>query len=175
MTFLRAEPVLFKSKLDTQLGPMIAIADEQVLYLLEFSDRKNLEPEIQRLSQKTKSTIIPGDSQPIQSIKKELTRYFDGQLTTFKTPHRLLGTPFQLRVWEALKTIPLGETRSYADLAKAMGQPSAFRAVARANSTNQLVIVVPCHRVINTGGGLGGYSSGLMRKKWLIDHENSIE
>ena len=86
-------------------------------------------------------------------------------------PTAWLGTPFQHTVWHALQTIPSGETRSYADIAKAIGQPSAYRAVARANGANQLALIVPCHRVINHNGGLGGYGGGLPRKGWLLEHE----
>jgi AraC family transcriptional regulator, regulatory protein of adaptative response / methylated-DNA-[protein]-cysteine methyltransferase len=163
--------VLKASWLDTPLGPMIAIADENALYLLEFVDRRGLEREVERLRQKTKAAVIPGRTQPIESIESELKDYFNRKLTAFKTPLFFLGTPFQKRVWEELINIPSGQTRSYADLAAAIGKPSAFRAVARANGANQLAIVIPCHRVINSNGELGGYGGGLARKKWLINHE----
>jgi len=166
--------ILKAAWLDTKLGPMIAITDEDALYLLEFVDRRGLEREIERLREKTKCAIIPGDTQPINSIKNELRQYFDGELKAFKTPLFLLGSPFQKQVWEALKKIPLGETRSYSDIAVSIGKPSAFRAVAMANGANQFAIVIPCHRVINTNGDLGGYGGGLARKKWLIDHEKQM-
>ncbi len=163
--------ILKASWLDTKLGPMIAIADNETLYLVEFVDRRGLEREVERLRQKLKSAIIPGSTQPIRSIEHELNQYFDGKLSEFKTPLCFLGSPFQKHVWEELKKIPYGETRSYSDLAKAIGKPSAFRAVAQANGANQLAIVIPCHRVINTDGELGGYGGGLIRKKWLINLE----
>jgi AraC family transcriptional regulator of adaptative response/methylated-DNA-[protein]-cysteine methyltransferase len=163
--------VLKASWLDTKLGSMIAIADEDALYLLEFVDRRGLEREVERLRQKTKSAILPGVTPPIRSIEHELNQYFEGTLKSFITPLFLLGSPFQKRVWEGLQKIPFGETRSYADIAKAMGNPSAFRAVANANGANQIAIVIPCHRVINTNGELGGYGGGVVRKKWLLDHE----
>jgi len=162
---------LKSSWLDTPLGPMLAIADEEMLYLLEFVDRRGLEREIERLRQKTKSAIMPGHTQPIDSIKKELEQYFRDGLTIFNTPLFLLGSPFQKQVWEALKKIPAGETQSYTDLAKTIGKPFACRAVAQANGANQFAIIIPCHRVINTNGELGGYGGGLMRKKWLLEHE----
>lgn len=165
MTILRA------SWIDTPLGPMIAIADEQALYLLEFVDRRGLEREVERLRKKIKSAIIPGLTAPIQSIEKELKKYFEGSLIEFKTPLIFLGSPFQKRVWEELKKIPFGETRSYSEIATEMGQPTAFRAVANANGANQFAIIIPCHRVINANGELGGYGGGLTRKKWLINHE----
>lgn len=163
--------ILKASWLDTKLGPMIAIADEQTLYLLEFLDRRGLEREIERLREKTKSAIIPGITQPIRSIESELDQYFEGVLRQVKTPLFFLGSPFQKRVWEELQKIPYGETRSYAEIAIALGKPSAFRAVANANGANQIAIVIPCHRVINTNGELGGYGGGIARKKWLLNHE----
>lgn len=170
-SLLGQRPILKASWLDTKLGPMIAIADENALYLLEFVDRRGLEREVERLRQKTKAAIIPGVTHPIQSIDHELGQYFEGTLRTFKTPLYLLGSPFQKDVWEELRKIPYGETRSYAEISKSLGKPSAFRAVANANGANQIAIVIPCHRVINASGDLGGYGGGIARKKWLINHE----
>lgn len=159
------------SWIDTVLGPMLAIADEKVLYLLEFVDRRGLEREIERLRQRTKAAIIPGCSPPILSIKNELKLYFEGKLRDFTTPLFFLGTPFQQQVWRELQKIPSGETRSYADIAMAIGKPTAYRAVAQANGANQLCLIVPCHRVINANSELGGYGGGVARKKWLLEHE----
>jgi AraC family transcriptional regulator, regulatory protein of adaptative response / methylated-DNA-[protein]-cysteine methyltransferase len=167
-------PVLKASWLDTPLGPMLAIANEKALYLLEFVDRRGLEREIERLRKKTQSAIIPGSTAPILSIEKELAHYFKGKLTEFTTPLFYLGSPFQRRVWEELKKIPMGQTRSYTDIAKAIGRSSARRAVARANGSNQLALVIPCHRVINANGELGGYAGGLTRKEWLLAHESRL-
>lgn len=172
-SLLKQAQVLKAAWLDTPLGPMLAVADEQALHILEFVDRRGLEREIERLRKKTKAVIIPGDTPPLQSIAIELKQYFAGQLQEFKTPLMLLGSDFQRQVWQELQKIPYGETRSYAEQAKNLGKPSAFRAVANANGANQLAIVIPCHRVINTGGGLGGYGGGLTRKQWLIDHEKA--
>lgn len=160
--------VLKASQIETTLGSMIAIANDDALYLLEFLDRRSLESEIEYLKQKTKASIIPSETQPIHSIRNELCQYFNGKLSEFKTPLCFAGSAFQRRVWQTLKKIPFGTTQSYADIAKTIGQPSAFRAVARANSTNQIAIVIPCHRVIHANGKIGGYSSGVSRKQWLI-------
>lgn len=170
-TLLGQSIILKAAWLDTPLGPMLAIADENTLYLLEFVDRRGLEREIEQLRKTTKSAIIPGYTQPIRSIENELKLYLDGKLTEFKTPLFFLGSAFQKRVWEELKRIPYGETCSYADIAKAIGKPSASRAVARANGANQIAIAIPCHRVINTNGDLSGYGGGVARKTWLINHE----
>lgn len=167
--------ILKAAWIDTPLGPMIAVANEEVLYLLEFVDRRGLEREIERLRRKTKSAIIPGYTKPIHSIEKELTLYFKGELEAFNTPLILLGSPFQKLVRAELARIPIGETRSYSDIATEMGRPTASRAVAQANGANQFALIIPCHRVINTNGELGGYGGGLIRKKWLINHERKAK
>lgn len=173
-TKLGSSNILKAAWLDTPLGPMLAIADEEALYLLEFVDRRGLEREIECLRKRTKSAIIPGHTPAISSIERELNLYFTGRLKEFKTTLYLLGSPFQKHVWGELVKIPPGETRSYLEIAKAIGRPSAFRAVAQANGANQLAIIIPCHRVINTNGELGGYGGGLTRKEWLINHERKI-
>lgn len=163
--------VLKVSWLDTRLGPMIAIADDEGLYLLEFIDRRGLQREVEKLRLKRKATIVPGITDPIQSITLELQSYFEGNLKKFETPVHLLGSPFQRLVWEELMRIPYGQTRTYLSQAKAIGQCTAYRAVANANGANQLAIIIPCHRIINSNGDLGGYGGGIPRKQWLIDHE----
>lgn len=166
--------ILRAAWLDTPLGPMLAIANEEALYLLEFVERRGLEREVERLRHRTKSAIIPGRTAPIDSIEKELRDYFDGMLREFKTVLYFLGSPFQKRVWEELRKIPCGETRSYSDIAIAIGKPTACRAVAQANGANQLAIVIPCHRVINMNGTVGGYGGGVARKEWLLKHEKTL-
>ena len=163
--------ILKTSWLDTPLGSMVAIASDEALYLLEFVDCKGLESEVEGLRQRTKSAIIPGTTPPIVSIEQELKAWFEGTLRLFKTPLFLLGSPFQQSVWGALCRIPYGETRSYLEQAAAIARPSACRAVANANGANQFAILIPCHRVINNNGKLGGYAGGIARKQWLIDHE----
>lgn len=163
--------VLWASWIETMLGPMIAISDENDLYLLEFLDRRGLENEIIDLRKKKKCAILPGKKQPLVAIEKELQAYFSGQSFDFVTPIKLLGTEFQITVWKTLMKIPIGQTISYRELAQKLDNPKAFRAVAQANGANRLALVVPCHRVINSDGGLGGYGGGLARKKWLIELE----
>ena len=169
--FDQQHTILKASWIDTKLGPMIAIADEASLYLLEFVDRRGLEREVERLRLKTKAAIIPGVTDPIKSIAIELESYFEGKLKEFNTPLHLLGSPFQKLVWEELMRIPYGQTRSYMGQAEAIGKATAYRAVANANGANQLAIVIPCHRIINSNGDLGGYGGGITRKQWLIEHE----
>ena len=103
---------------------------------------------------------------------KALIKYLQGDLQAFDTIRlHLLGTPFQQRVWQTLRTIPPGETWSYKQLAINLGHPTAFRAVANANGKNPIPLLIPCHRVIASDGSLGGFSSGLVRKQWLLAHE----
>lgn len=169
------QATLKSSCLDTPLGQMLAIADEEVLYLLEFMDKIDLQYRVEKLLFKTKSALIPGNTHPIESIKAELSAYFDGSLQNFKTPVQLLGSSFQKLVWNELVHIPYGQTRSYLEQAHAIEKQAAYRAVANANGANQLAIVIPCHRIINSNGKLGGYSGGLSRKKWLLEHEKQYQ
>lgn len=148
--------------LDTPLGSMTAIANDEALLLLEFTDQEQKRPN---------APIITGRNEIIQSIEEELNAYFAGQLNTFTTPISPIGSPFQHRVWQVLREIPFGQTLSYRQQAERMGQAKAYRAVANANGANPLAIIIPCHRVINSNGQLGGYAGGIERKQWLIHHE----
>lgn len=161
--------------IDTPLGPMVAIGDEEALYLLEFVDRRALEREIERLRIKLGAAIVPGKTGPIRSIESELNLYFEGKLHHFQTPLKMLGSDFQKSVWIELQKIPLGQTRSYLSIAKAIENPKAVRAVARANGANPLTLIIPCHRVIQSNGELGGYGGGVARKKWLLSHEMGMK
>jgi len=167
--FHKQHAVLKSAWIDTPLGAMLVIADDEALRLLEFVERRGLEREVERL--RKKYAIIPGRTDPITSIEEELKSYFEGNLQEFKTPIHLLGGPFQKLVWQELMRIPYGETRSYGEQSKAIGKETAYRAVANANGANQLAIIIPCHRIIRSGGDLGGYGGGVQRKKWLIEHE----
>jgi methylated-DNA-[protein]-cysteine S-methyltransferase len=111
------------------------------------------------------------DDAVFREICRQLDAYFDGVSRGFDLALDLAGTAFQRRVWHELCKIPYGSTISYAELARRIGQPSASRAVGAANGQNPIAIIVPCHRVIASGGGLGGYGGGLDRKRWLLEHE----
>lgn len=165
---------LKSSHVDTPLGSMLAIASDEALYLLEFTDRRNLDREIKNLTKTINPAITTGSNFIISLIEKELKMYFKAELKQFTTPCFLLGSGFRRDVWEKLKQIPYGKTQSYKELAIAVQKPTGFRAVAQANGANQLAIIIPCHRVINSDGKLGGYAAGLARKQWLIDHEMNI-
>ena len=157
--------------IDTLLGPMIAIGDEKFLYLLKFVDRPGLEREIEQLGFKTKSVIIPGNTEILELVQKELQLYFDRNLKNFTTPIFLNGSSFQQMAWMSLNNIPYGETLSYRQQAALLGKPTAYRAVANANGANMISIIIPCHRIIKNDGAIGGYAGGIMRKEWLLNHE----
>ncbi len=168
---LKGRDLLQADWIDTPIGSMLAIADDAHLHLLEFFDRKALPTELDRLRTATRSAIAFERTPVIQGIADELESYYTGRSATFQTPLALHGTPFTRKVWECLQYIPAGTVQSYRDLAQTLGQPTATRAVARANGANQLAVVIPCHRVIGHDGSLTGYGGGLWRKQWLIDHE----
>ena len=157
--------------IETPLGAMLVLADDAGLYVLDFVDRRGLEREILRLRKRSGVAIVPGTHRVLDQAEKEIGEYFAGKRTQFTLPLAERGTDFQRAVWQQLLQIPPGETRAYADIAKAIGQPSANRAVARANGDNFRAIVIPCHRVIGSDGSLTGYGGGLARKQWLLDHE----
>jgi AraC family transcriptional regulator of adaptative response/methylated-DNA-[protein]-cysteine methyltransferase len=158
---------LYQSK----LGPMIIGATSKGICLLEFSDRRMLEYQLKTLRKRFDAAIIPGTNKHIEQIKNELDEYFKGSLKKFRTPMVYPGTDFQQKVWNELQNIPYGKTISYIELAERVGIKNASRAVGTANGMNRIAIAIPCHRVVNKNGQLGGYGGGLYRKKWLLDLE----
>jgi len=155
----------------TPLGPMLAGATDRGICLLEFTDRRMLETQIKRLRNYLGASFLPGESPHFAPLQAELDAYFEGTLRDFTVPLVLTGTPFQEQVWEVLRGIPYGSTRSYQEQAKRISRPNAFRAVASANGDNRISILVPCHRVIGKDGKLVGYGGGLWRKQYLLDLE----
>ncbi|MCL1882262.1 MAG: methylated-DNA--[protein]-cysteine S-methyltransferase [Defluviitaleaceae bacterium] len=116
--------------------------------------------------------FIPKKTPLISTAALQIREYFEGKRTTFELPFSYEGTEFQRKVWDELMKIPIGETRSYREIAEAVGNPKAFRAVGMANHRNPLALFIPCHRVINNDGGLGGYAGGLNAKKYLLELES---
>lgn len=171
---LDPDPLLFADWIATPLGDMISISSRTALVLLEFSDRKALPREIARLDASVKGRLGIGASDPGAQIRDELHAFFDGRSADFQTPLAYTGSPFAQSVWDALRLIPPGSTQSYSDIARAIGRPSATRAVARANGANQLALIVPCHRVIGADGSLTGYGGGLWRKQRLLEIERQF-
>ena len=166
----RKDALLQADFINTPLGPMIAVSDQSHLHLLEFFDRKALPAEMKRLLSLTKNSIGFGSPAPTQTTRKALSAYFAGKPIPH-VPLALHGTPFTQSVWRALQKIPAGQTRSYSQLARDIDQPTATRAVARANGANQIAILIPCHRVIGADGSLTGYGGGLWRKHKLLETE----
>jgi AraC family transcriptional regulator of adaptative response/methylated-DNA-[protein]-cysteine methyltransferase len=170
-TVAKQQSGLFAERIATPLGSMLAIADDGGLRLLEFVDRRALERELSILRARLKTKVVPGEHRHLAAVRKQLADYFSGKNLEFSVTLAPVGSPFQLRDWELLQTIPLGETRSYSWMAEQMGDKEMRRAVGRANGENMLCIIIPCHRVIRADGTLCGYGGGLWRKKWLLEHE----
>ncbi|UWR23532.1 bifunctional transcriptional activator/DNA repair enzyme AdaA [Sulfitobacter sp. S190] len=159
--------------IDTPLGAMVAVSSAQALHLLEFTERRALPAELRKLRADARGSIGFGRHAPTDRIEAELARFMAGEDAGFDTPLAPLGTPFEREVWRHLRAIRAGETRSYGDVAREMGRPTATRAVARANGANPIAIVIPCHRVVGADGALTGYGGGLWRKQALIDLEQT--
>ena len=164
---------LFVDWIDTPEGQMITVADEGALYLIEFTDRVRLPRQFERLRRQHQRAIVPGSTDVTRKVATEIADYFEGERKSFSINIETSGTAFQSEVWETLRTIPYGETWSYADLASRMGNEKAVRAVASANGANGLAIIIPCHRVIASDGGLGGYAGGVDRKARLLALEGA--
>jgi AraC family transcriptional regulator of adaptative response/methylated-DNA-[protein]-cysteine methyltransferase len=170
-TVARDRDALLAERIDTPLGTMVAVADDKGLRLLEFADRRALEREIPILRRRLRTNVVPGEHPILARTRAQLADYFSGKHLDFDLPLAPVGSDFQMRAWKILQTIPVGETRSYSWMAEKLKVPGARRAVGRANGTNMLCIVIPCHRVIRADGTLCGYGGGLWRKKWLLEHE----
>jgi AraC family transcriptional regulator of adaptative response/methylated-DNA-[protein]-cysteine methyltransferase len=159
---------------ESPLGPLVVATTEGAICLLEFTDRRALENQGATLQQRFGRAVVPGKNDQTEQLKQELVEYFAGTRTAFDVPLLYPGTPFQQAVWEQLLTIPYGSTRSYEQVAQAVGAPKGPRAVGRANGQNRMAIIIPCHRVVNKGGQLGGYGGGLWRKQFLLDLERRV-
>lgn len=166
----RKDAHLLAHFINTPLGAMVAVSDKTHLHLLEFFDRKALPSEMKRLLELVKGDIGFGNPPPTEQTKTALAAYFAGKPLP-PVPIAYHGTSFTKTVWQALQDIPIGQTRSYGDIAKAIGKPDATRAVARANGANQIAILIPCHRVIGADGTLTGYGGGIWRKQKLLETE----
>jgi AraC family transcriptional regulator of adaptative response/methylated-DNA-[protein]-cysteine methyltransferase len=170
-TDLDGATVVRVGRVATPLGPMLAGATDDSLVLLEFVDRRALPTQVRRIRERLGAVFVPGRGNLVDDVAGQLGQYFAGERTDFHVPVSMPGTGFQRAVWEALREIPYGETRSYGEVASAVGRASAVRAVGRANGLNALAIVVPCHRVVGADGRLVGYGGGLWRKQRLLELE----
>ncbi len=163
----RADCITF-AWIESPLGPLIAAAVDEGLCLLEFTDRRMLEAQLKRLRRCFDRPALEGDHPHLAQLRRELAEYFAGTRQRFEVPLHAPGSDFEQRVWRELQRVPCGETRSYVELARAIGAPKAARAVGRANGMNRLAIVIPCHRVIRDDGSVGGYGGGKWRKERLL-------
>ncbi|GAA2125566.1 methylated-DNA--[protein]-cysteine S-methyltransferase [Actinomadura napierensis] len=150
---------------DSPVGPLTLVAMDGALSGLYMVNQRHRPP------QETFGTPGNPDAEPFAAAAEQLAAYFAGDLTDFDLPLALRGTPFQGRVWAALREIPYGETTTYGELAVELGKPSASRAVGLANGKNPVGVIVPCHRVVGSTGSLTGYGGGLDRKRYLLDFE----
>jgi len=171
-TDVRSGRLIRTVRIPTPLGVMLAGAVDQGVCLLEFADRRMLERELEQLKKLLGAEISPGVCGHFDLLQRELGQYFEGKLKRFTVPLCAPGTPFQLKAWQALRRIPYGSTRTYRQQAEAMGTPKAVRAVGRANGSNRISILIPCHRVIGDDGKLVGYGGGLWRKQRLLELES---
>lgn len=162
------------SKIETPLGEMAAAATKDGICLLEFTSRPALESEFNRLALTFSETVVSGSNRHLRALKKQVREYFKGKRKEFSLPLITPGSDFQRTVWDNLKKIPYGKTKSYLEVAKSIKNPGAVRAVAGANGSNRIAIIIPCHRVIGSDGDLVGYGGGLDKKKWLIEHEKKF-
>ena len=166
-------PALIQHTYPTPLGDLVALSSTKGLCLLEFGiDTKGLPREWRDVERHAGAKAVPGEDARTRALGEQIAAYFKGRLTHFDVALDLVGTPFQLRVWQALLAVPYGHTCSYGQQAQHIGQPTATRAVAAANGQNKVSVIVPCHRVIGSNGTLTGYGGGLPRKQWLLSLES---
>ena len=154
---------VFYTTLESSVGTLLLAGDSQALRMVSFQSSKHAEPPQADWKQ---------DKAPFAEVIRQLRAYFRGERKEFDLPLAPEGTEFQLRVWNRLRTIPYGETISYAQLAERIGNPKAVRAVGLANGSNPIPIIIPCHRVIGSDGSLTGFGGGLPTKKMLLELES---
>lgn len=164
---------IFTTTLSSPLGTLWLGDYQNSLCFIQFTLEGELYTHLNRLVKKLNTTLCEKETPLLLEAKRQLTAYFNKESKTFSLPLFLAGTDFQKRVWQALMTIPYGETCSYQDIARKVGNINAVRAVGGANNANLLPIVIPCHRVVQKNGGLGGYDCGTSLKQFLLDLERS--
>jgi O-6-methylguanine DNA methyltransferase len=164
------EKVYYASFESPWLGKVFVASTDRGVCMVDY-----LKPEkvfLKELKKQFPGEIVKNDQKNREALS-ELKKYVKGELKRFQCRLDLQGTPFQKKVWSALTKIPYGRTRSYQDIARTIGHPKAFRAVGNANGSNPVPLIVPCHRVIESNGGLGGFGHGLKVKKQLLDFERA--
>jgi len=164
--------IFYAKEIYCPLGSLIAIADNSHLYALVFISDSTAKT-IKKILNTYSANLIFDENKILTQTKTQLDKYFKGELKNFSIPLKLTGTDFQKKVWQALLQIPYGKTISYKQEALNIGNEKAFRTVANANGKNPISIIVPCHRVVNSNGKLGGYTGGIEKKVFLLDLESS--
>jgi methylated-DNA-[protein]-cysteine S-methyltransferase len=149
----------FSTQFSSPVGPLTLEGDDRSLTRLGFGE----------------PAAPQGDAQAVGAAAIQLEQYFAGERTEFDLDIELQGTPFERRVWDAVRAIPYGETASYAEIARRVGSPSACRAVGRANGRNPIAVIVPCHRVVGSDGSLTGYAGGVEMKRALLELERAVQ
>lgn len=157
-------------RIDSPVGPLLIGATDSAVVLCDFAERPMIGAQQAAVRRRIGRTE-PGDGPLLQRLEAQLAEYFAGKRRAFDLPIDTPGSAFQERVWAELGAIPYGATISYRELAARVGAPTASRAVGRANGSNRLAIIIPCHRVVAANGGLGGYGGGLPAKRWLLGLE----
>jgi O-6-methylguanine DNA methyltransferase len=169
---------LYTTNMDSAVGPLFLAACGQGLVALEFDARlpgqQSIRPNPRHVREEKRGIAFETYPRVMLPYVSEIEEYLSGKRREFTFPLDLRGTDFQLACWRALLAIPYGETRSYADIARMVGKPNAFRAVGMANNRNPIAIVVPCHRVIASDGTLCGYGGGLDVKRKLLELEGAL-
>jgi AraC family transcriptional regulator of adaptative response/methylated-DNA-[protein]-cysteine methyltransferase len=160
--------------MDTPIGMMIVGSTDKGCCLLEFHDRGGVEKIRLAIEKRYRKNVVAGKCNTNDMAIEQLSGYFAGARTDFDLPLDIVGTQFEKSVWQELLATAFGKTRSYGEVAAAVGNPLASRAVGRANGANRISIIVPCHRIIEANGNLRGYGGGLWRKRWLLDHEQKV-
>jgi AraC family transcriptional regulator, regulatory protein of adaptative response / methylated-DNA-[protein]-cysteine methyltransferase len=156
---------------DSPIGEFIAGTTHNGICLFEFADRGGVDRVKERIFKRYRVALEKGRNDLLNEVERQAREYFNGSRQEFSLPLDQEGTPFELSVWNELRKIPYGETRSYGEIATRLGKSGAARAVGRANGANYIAIIVPCHRVIEENGQLRGYGGGLWRKQYLLDLE----
>lgn len=174
---LRCRPLpprmVVAATLDSPLGPMLGAATDDGVCLLEFFDRRMLPTQL-KIVERRLGRVVPGRHAHLERLRRQLDEYFAGARRAFSVAIVAPGSPFEHTVWNELRRIPPGETRSYDGLATTLGRKGAGRAVGRANGRNRIAILIPCHRVIGADGSLTGYGGGLWRKQRLLELERAV-
>jgi methylated-DNA-[protein]-cysteine S-methyltransferase len=155
---------LLYTRVESPIGELLLVGDRHALHGVHMQEGR------------TAVRVDPGwrpAEEPFSDVRTQLSQYFAGERLDFDVPLAIAGTPFQRRVWRALREIPYGETTSYGEIARRLGRPSASRAVGLANGRNPIAVIIPCHRVIGSDGSLTGYGGGLERKRLLLELEGA--